>query len=124
MQIRQQLQSNNRILHEHFPMLIEVNQDGTNLSTPRVFKLYPNTTYVGRNVKTEIGSQYIYVNIDNEIIQEKHKIHVMFRLMQMVFIPNIVKSKIKIEQSQYFLTVKLGTMENFFLNHLFFNMVH
>jgi hypothetical protein len=77
MQIRQQFHPNDRIIHNHLPMLIEVNQDGTNLSTPRVFKIHPNTTYVGRNVKTEIGSQYIYVNIDYEIIQKKQYIYIL-----------------------------------------------
>lgn len=64
---------------QHF-MLFEINQgtfmifhrikyfiksifsDGTDLRSPRVFKIYPNTTYVGRDAKSAIGKQYFYVN--------------------------------------------------------------
>jgi len=51
--------------------------DGTDLPTPRVFKIYPNTTYVGRDIKTGIGDQYFYVNIDYKIIQKKKCIYVI-----------------------------------------------
>jgi hypothetical protein len=32
------------------------------MPTPRVFKIHPNTTYVGRDAKAGIGKQYFYVN--------------------------------------------------------------
>ena len=37
--------------------------DGTDLTTPRVFKIHPNTTYVGRDAKAGTGKQYFYVTI-------------------------------------------------------------
>ena len=44
-------------------LFITVNHiDGTDLSTPRVFKIHPNTTYVGRDGKAGTGKQYFYVN--------------------------------------------------------------
>jgi len=42
-------------LNKHFLI------DGTDLPTPRVFKIHPNTTYVGRDAKAGIGKQYFYV---------------------------------------------------------------
>ncbi|CAF0829403.1 unnamed protein product [Rotaria sp. Silwood1] len=51
-----------RTIDDQFPMFIEINHDGTDLLTPRVFKLYLNTTYVGRNAKSAIGKQYFYID--------------------------------------------------------------
>ena len=39
-----------------------LSSDGTDLSTPRVFKIHPNTTYVGRDAKAGVGKQYFYVS--------------------------------------------------------------
>ncbi len=65
-----------RTINDHLSMFVEVkngkkifsvyfhNQffiDGTDMPTPRVFKIHPNTTYVGRDAKAGIGKQYFYV---------------------------------------------------------------
>ena len=41
---------------------LSVSSDGMDLSTPRVFKIHPNTTYVGRDAKAGVGKQYFYVS--------------------------------------------------------------
>ncbi|CAF3620661.1 unnamed protein product [Rotaria sordida] len=51
-----------RIINNQLPMFIEINHDSTDLLTPRIFKLYPNTTYVGHNTKSAIGQQYFYID--------------------------------------------------------------
>jgi hypothetical protein len=50
-----------RTINDHLSMFVEVKNDGTDLPTPRVFKIHPNTTYVGRDAKAGIGKQYFYV---------------------------------------------------------------
>ena len=45
--------------------------DGTDLATPRVFKIHPNTTYVGRDAKAGVGKQYFYVNIRKALCSGK-----------------------------------------------------
>jgi len=50
-----------RTINDHLSMFVEVKNDGTDLSTPRVFKIHQNTTYVGRDAKAGIGKQYFYV---------------------------------------------------------------
>jgi hypothetical protein len=44
-------------------IFIKIISDGTDLLSPRVFKLHPHTTYVGRDVKLGSERQYFYVNI-------------------------------------------------------------
>ncbi len=66
-----------RTINDHLSMFVEVKNgkkifsfllitkiffiDGTDLTTPRVFKIHPNTTYVGRDAKAGTGKQYFYV---------------------------------------------------------------
>jgi len=66
-----------RTINDHLSMFVEVKNgelflnkinnkdfffiDGTDLATPRVFKIHPNTTYVGRDAKAGVGKQYFYV---------------------------------------------------------------
>jgi hypothetical protein len=51
-----------RTINDHLSMFVEVKNDGTDLTTPRVFKIHPNTTYVGRDAKAGIGKQYFYID--------------------------------------------------------------
>ncbi|CAM2699473.1 unnamed protein product [Rotaria socialis] len=51
-----------RTIHDQLCMFFEINQDGTDLESPRVFKLYRDTTYVGRDPKSAIGKQYFYID--------------------------------------------------------------
>ncbi|CAF1249551.1 unnamed protein product [Adineta steineri] len=51
-----------RIINDHLPMFIEINPDNTNLVAPRVFKVYPDITHVGRDTKAGIGRQYFFID--------------------------------------------------------------
>ncbi|CAF0787688.1 unnamed protein product [Adineta ricciae] len=51
-----------RTINDHLSMFVEVKNDGTDLATPRVFKIHPNTTYVGRDAKAGVGKQYFYID--------------------------------------------------------------
>ncbi|CAF0761282.1 unnamed protein product [Adineta steineri] len=51
-----------RTINDHLSMFVEVKNDGTDLSTPRVIKIHPNTTYVGRDAKAGTGKQYFYID--------------------------------------------------------------
>ncbi|UJR35275.1 hypothetical protein I4U23_028039 [Adineta vaga] len=51
-----------RTINDHLSMFVEVKNDGTDLPTPRVFKIHPNTTYVGRDAKAGVGKQYFYID--------------------------------------------------------------
>ena len=51
-----------RTINDHLSMFVEVKTDGTDLTTPRVFKIHPNTTYVGRDAKAGMGKQYFYID--------------------------------------------------------------
>ncbi|CAF3795794.1 unnamed protein product [Rotaria magnacalcarata] len=51
-----------RTINDHLSMFVEVKNDGTDLTTPRVFKIHPNTTYVGRDAKAGTGKQYFYID--------------------------------------------------------------
>jgi len=51
-----------RTINDHLSMFVEVKNDGTDLQTPRVFKIHPNTTYVGRDAKAGLGKQYFYID--------------------------------------------------------------
>ncbi|CAF2382178.1 unnamed protein product [Rotaria sp. Silwood2] len=51
-----------RTINDHLSMFVEVKNDGTDLTTPRVFKIHPNTTYVGRDAKAGIGKQYFFID--------------------------------------------------------------
>ncbi|CAF0791452.1 unnamed protein product [Didymodactylos carnosus] len=51
-----------RTINDQLPFFIEINTDGTDVNTPRVFKIAPNTTHVGRDSKTNVGKQYFYID--------------------------------------------------------------
>ncbi|CAF1359330.1 unnamed protein product, partial [Adineta ricciae] len=59
-----------RTINDQYPLLIEVNHDGTDLLSPRVCKLHPNTTYIGRDTKAAIGKNYLY--LDGSMIDRDH----------------------------------------------------
>jgi hypothetical protein len=77
-------------------LLIKYNilsSDGTDLITPRVFKIHPNTTYVGRDAKAGTGKQYFYVNKSLFCFNKSKKSK--FRSMVLVLIVIIVQFIIK-----------------------------
>ncbi|CAF0924092.1 unnamed protein product, partial [Didymodactylos carnosus] len=53
---------NDRTINDQLPFFVEINTDGTDVNTPRVYKIAPDTTYVGRDSKTNVGKQYFYID--------------------------------------------------------------
>jgi hypothetical protein len=65
--------------------------DGTDLATPRVFKIHPNTTYVGRDAKAGVGKQYFYVNKSFRFLHSSNSGFWKFRSMGLELIVIIVR---------------------------------